>query len=153
MRIIAPVEMVLRTSFVAVPAFIRVEPVRASGPTLGRTTTSQVARSTWGGSEHETRPVVAPIVWARDNAARPNGVVPPAAPERIDHQVDGPGHVLAHGVDRRGNGAVLGVDQIDDLEARSDIDPLGARIALLSEPRVAVIRGGGGHGGIRMAPS
>ena len=58
---------------------MRVEPVSASGPTLGRMSTSQVARSTWGGSEHDTRPVVAPIVWARDRAARTKGVVPLAA--------------------------------------------------------------------------
>ncbi len=36
----APVVMVLRTSFVAVPAFIRVEPVMTSGPTRGAMTTS-----------------------------------------------------------------------------------------------------------------
>ena len=79
MRIIAPVEMVLSTSFVAVPAFIRVEPVSASGPTLGRMTTSQVSASCLGGSEQETSTVFAPIVWARDRAARTNGVVPLAA--------------------------------------------------------------------------
>ena len=40
MPIIAPVLMVLRTSLVAVPAFMRVEPVTTSGPTSGAITTS-----------------------------------------------------------------------------------------------------------------
>src|SRR5947207_14599144 len=75
----APLEMVLRTTFVAVPALRRVEPVSASGPTLGRISTSHVSTSTRGGSEHETSPVVAPIVWARDNAPRAYGVGPLAA--------------------------------------------------------------------------
>ncbi len=81
-RIIAPVESVLRTSFVAVPAFMRVDPVRASGPTFGSTRTSHVSTSTRGGSEHETSPVAAPMVCARDRAARTNGVVPLAAMPR-----------------------------------------------------------------------
>jgi len=78
-RIIAPVVMVLSTSFVAVPAFIRVDPVSTSGPTLGRISTSHVSASTCGGSEHESKPVSAPIVCARESAARTNGVVPLAA--------------------------------------------------------------------------
>ena len=78
-RIIAPVESVLRTSFVAVPAFMRGDPVRASGPTFGRMRTSHVSTRTRGGSEHDTSPVVAPMVCARDSAARTNGVVPLAA--------------------------------------------------------------------------
>ncbi len=75
----AAVEIVLSTSLVAVPAFIRVEPVSASGPTFGRISTSHVSTRTFGGSEQERRPVAAPIVWARDSAARTNGVVPLAA--------------------------------------------------------------------------
>ena len=81
-RIIAPVETVLRTSFVAVPAFMRVDPVSASGPTFGRMRTSHVSTSTRGGSEQERSPVPAPIVCARDSAARTNGVVPLAAMPR-----------------------------------------------------------------------
>src|SRR3989442_11786923 len=75
----APVEMVLSTSLVAVPAFIRVEPVSASGPTLGRTRTSHVSTRTGGGSEHDRNPVLAPVVCARDSAARTNGVAQLAA--------------------------------------------------------------------------
>ena len=72
----------MSTSFVAVPAFIRVDPVSASGPTLGRISTSHVSARILGGSEQETRPVTAPAVWARDRAARTNGVVPLAAMPR-----------------------------------------------------------------------
>src|SRR5947208_2949299 len=61
---------------------MRVDPVSASGPTLGRISTSHVSTSTRGGSEHDTSPVVAPIVCARDSAARTNGVVPLAAMPR-----------------------------------------------------------------------
>ena len=78
-RIIAAVEMVLSTSLVAVPAFMRVDPVSASGPTLGRINTSQVSARICGGSEHESRPVTAASVCARPSAARTNGVVPLAA--------------------------------------------------------------------------
>ena len=78
-RIIAPVVSMFSTSLVAVPAFRRVEPVSASGPTLGRITTSHVAVSCAGGSEQESSAVRAPSVWARVNALRTNGVVPLAA--------------------------------------------------------------------------
>src|SRR5438445_487305 len=78
-RIMAPVVMELSTSLVAVPAFIRVDPVSTSGPTFGRITTSHVAVSWAGGSEHDTSPVFAPSVCARDSALRTNGVVPLAA--------------------------------------------------------------------------
>src|SRR5690606_11685097 len=40
LRIIAVVESMLRTSFCAVPAFMRVEPISTSGPTTGAMTTS-----------------------------------------------------------------------------------------------------------------
>src|SRR2546430_8119039 len=54
----------------------------SSGPTFGSTRTSHVSTSTRGGSEHETSPVAAPMVCARDRAARTNGVVPLAAMPR-----------------------------------------------------------------------
>ena len=63
----------------AVPAFMRVEPVSTSGPTSGRIRTSQVSARILGGGEHDTSPVAAPMVWARPSAARTNGVVPLAA--------------------------------------------------------------------------
>ena len=47
-RIIAPVVRVLSTSLVAVPAFMRVEPVTTSGPTSTVMHTSQVSRSRRG---------------------------------------------------------------------------------------------------------
>ena len=75
----APVVSVLSTSLVAVPAFIRVEPVTTSGPTGTVMQTSQVSRSSRGGSEQETSPVRAPSVCARASAARTKGVVPLAA--------------------------------------------------------------------------
>ncbi len=78
-RIMAPVVMALRTSLVAVPAFMRVDPVTASGPTLGRITTSQASASWRGGSVQDSKPVVAPSDLARPSAARTNGVVPLAA--------------------------------------------------------------------------
>src|SRR2546427_3081646 len=69
----APVVMVFSTSLVAVAAFMRVDPVSTSGPTLGRISTSQVPVSSCGGSEQDTRPVTAPSVCARDSAAPTNG--------------------------------------------------------------------------------
>src|SRR5437879_1931557 len=78
----APVVVVFSTRFVAGAAFMRVDPVSTSGPTLGRISTSQVPVSSCGGSEQDTRPVTAPSVCARDSAARTNGVVPLAAMPR-----------------------------------------------------------------------
>src|SRR6185312_15198627 len=43
---------------------------------------------------------------------------------------------LALATDRGGNRLVLGVDQIDDLERRGEIDVRGARIPALGQPRV-----------------
>src|SRR5690242_12431414 len=54
-RIIAPLVMVLSTSFVAVPAFIRVEPVTTSGPVIGRIRMSTYASVSSGGGEQATR--------------------------------------------------------------------------------------------------
>ena len=67
---IAPVVMLFRTSLVAVPAFMRVEPVTTSGPTGTNTTASHVFRSSGGGSEQVTSAVRAPSAWARPSAAR-----------------------------------------------------------------------------------
>src|SRR6267378_2536481 len=75
----APVVNVLSTSFVAVPALSRVDPVSTSGPTMGLTMTSHVSANTLGGVEHVTRIVPAPSVCARASAARTYGVVPLAA--------------------------------------------------------------------------
>lgn len=69
-RIMAPVVSVLSTSLVAVPAFMRVEPVTASGPTRTVMQRSQVSRMRGGGSDMETRMVLAPRAWARPRAAR-----------------------------------------------------------------------------------
>ncbi len=78
-RIIAPVVIVLSTSLVAVPAFMRVEPVTTSGPVMGTMATStRTARST-GGGEQATMAVRAPRVIARSSAPRTYGVVPDAA--------------------------------------------------------------------------
>src|SRR5438445_560126 len=82
---------------------MRVEPVRASGPTLGRTSTSHVSTG-------------------------------------------------SHGVHRRRHGRIFHVDQVHDFERRRNVDALGAGIALLGEPRVAVVGRGAGHEGCRMAP-
>src|SRR5207249_8152351 len=45
---------------------------------------------------------------------------------------------------------VLRVQEVDDFERRRDVDTLGAGVALLGEPRVAVV--GNSHEGRRMAP-
>ena len=66
----APVVKVLSTSFVAVPALRRVEPVSTSGPTIGLMMTSHVSDNTLGGVEHVTSIERAPSVWARPSAAR-----------------------------------------------------------------------------------
>src|SRR5205814_5372798 len=73
--IMAPVVIVFSTSFVAVPAFMRVEPVTTSGPTIGSIVTSTLATRSAGGGEDATIPVLAPRVAARSSAARTYGVV------------------------------------------------------------------------------
>ena len=78
-RIIVPVEMVLRTNFVAVPAFNRVEPVRASGPACTAITKSHRSARSSGGWAQVSSPVAAPTSWARLRAAHTYGVVPLAA--------------------------------------------------------------------------
>jgi hypothetical protein len=78
-RIMAPVVSVFNTSFVAVPAFIRVDPVTISGPTRTVMQMSQLSRSSRGGSEHDRNTVRAPSTWARARAAPTYGVVPLAA--------------------------------------------------------------------------
>jgi hypothetical protein len=74
-RIIAPVVIVLRTSLVAVPAFIRVEPAITSGPTSGTTHTSTRSRIPSPGSVQQRKPVRAPSSAARSSAPRTYGVV------------------------------------------------------------------------------
>ena len=69
-RIIAPVVIALSTSLVAVPAFMRVDPVTASGPVTGT-----MARDTWastsaGGGEQARIAVFAPFALACCRAAR-----------------------------------------------------------------------------------
>ena len=75
----APVVMVLSTSLVAVPAFMRVEPVTTSGPTSTTMHTSTLSRMPRGGSEQVKNPVRAPSSRACSRAARTYGVVPLAA--------------------------------------------------------------------------
>ncbi len=76
-RIIAVVVSVLRTSLVAVPAFMRVEPARTSGPGTGLMTTS--ARSNFRASGAQvTKIVAAPTCLARSIAPRTNGASPQA---------------------------------------------------------------------------
>jgi hypothetical protein len=70
-----PVLIVLSTSFVAVPAFIRVEPAITSGPTLGTMQTSAQARTSSSGSVQQRKPTRAPRSFARRSAARTYGVV------------------------------------------------------------------------------
>ena len=69
-RIIAPVEMALSTSFVAVPAFMRVEPVTASGPVMGTNRdVDELEQRGGGGGEQARMPVWAPSAAARSSAA------------------------------------------------------------------------------------
>ena len=58
-RIMAPVVIMLSTSLVAVPAFMRVEPVTTSGPVRGRIRMSTASSVSWGGGEQATRAVAA----------------------------------------------------------------------------------------------
>src|SRR6266508_5444782 len=74
-RTIATVEIVLRTSFCAVPAFIRVDPAITSGPTTMRISCSTADPS--GESGTQTMPAVtAPAAAARSTAPRTYGVRP-----------------------------------------------------------------------------
>ena len=66
-RIIVAVEIMLRTSFVAVPLFIRVEPMIGSGPTSGQMATSTSSEN-WLRGLHVTKSVRAPISRARATA-------------------------------------------------------------------------------------
>src|SRR5207247_11306066 len=55
-----------------------------------------------------------------------------------------------HGRARPGHRRVLPVQEVDNFERRRHVDALSAGVALLGEPRVAVV--GNGHEGCRMAP-
>src|SRR2546426_7539434 len=77
-------------------------------------------------------------------------VAPPAPTEGPHQGVDSAGQPAAHRLYRPGHGRVLRVQEVDDLERRRDVDALGAGVALLGEPRVAVV--GNSHEGYRMAP-
>ena len=78
-RTMAPVVSVLSASLVAVPAFIRVDPVTTSGPVRMTMVTSQRSSSSSGGSEQVRKTVRAPRACARAKAPRTKGVVPLAA--------------------------------------------------------------------------
>src|SRR2546428_13309567 len=81
----APVVMVFSTSLVAVAAFMRVDPVSTSGPTLGRISTSQVPVSSCGGMEQDTQPVTPPSGFAGGRAGPTHGGGPPSAyPQTTD---------------------------------------------------------------------
>ncbi len=69
-RIIAPVVIMLSTSLVAVPAFMRVDPVIASGPTSGTTQSSTSSRISAAGSVQQRKTVRAPRATARSSAPR-----------------------------------------------------------------------------------
>ena len=75
----APVVIMLSTSLVAVPAFMRVEPVTTSGPVSGSTMMSARSRISAGGGEQATSAVLAPTPRAYASACRTYGVVPEAA--------------------------------------------------------------------------
>src|SRR5438093_322157 len=77
---------------------------------------------------------------------------PPAPAEGLHDEIEGAGQVGAHRVHRPCHGRVLRVQEVDDLERRRDVDALRARVALLGEPRVAVVGRRAGHEGYRMAP-
>ena len=66
-RIIETVEIVLRTSFCAVPAFRRVEPATNSGPTTTRISCSAMRASSDSGAE-TTQTVSAPAAAAAASA-------------------------------------------------------------------------------------
>ena len=66
-RIMVAVEMALRTSLVAVPLFIRVDPMIGSGPTSGQMATS-TSSANWLRGLHVTNRVRAPISRARATA-------------------------------------------------------------------------------------
>ncbi len=74
-RIIAAVVSMLRTIFVAVPAFSRVDPAITSGPTAGAIVRSTNVCSSVFGS-HVTKRIFAPAFRARVSAPRTNCVMP-----------------------------------------------------------------------------
>ena len=75
------VEMVLRTSFWAVPAFMRVEPAITSGPTS--TSIARSARRASSEPATQARPIVSePAALARSIAPSVYGVLPPALTPR-----------------------------------------------------------------------
>jgi len=78
-RIIAPVVIMLRMSFVAVPALRRVLPVMTSGPVTATIAMSAAASMFAGGGEQATIAVRAPTDRACSSAVRTYGVVPDAA--------------------------------------------------------------------------
>ena len=78
-RTMAEVVIAFSTILVAVPAFMRVEPVTTSGPVSGAITTSWVSASSGGGCVQRRNPVRAPRSRARSRAPCTKGVVPEAA--------------------------------------------------------------------------
>src|SRR5690348_11275577 len=78
-RIIAPVVIMFRINFVAVPALRRVLPVTTSGPVMATMGMSTWAIVSGGGGEQATMAVRAPISFAYVRATRTYGVVPDAA--------------------------------------------------------------------------
>ena len=71
----APVLMMLRAIFVAVPAFNRVDPAMISGPVANLTARSTLMLALWFGL-HVSKIVLAPTARARLSAPSTNGVRP-----------------------------------------------------------------------------
>ena len=78
-RIIAQVESRFSTTFVAVPAFSRVEPVMISGPTGRSISASHGCAARARAGLHVSSSVRAPVSRARASAPSTNGVRPLAA--------------------------------------------------------------------------
>jgi hypothetical protein len=112
---------VLRTSFVAVPAFIRVEPAIASGPTIGVTATSASRARPSGGGGKLRIPILAPRTLASASAAWTKGVVADAAIPSTKSSGDHASHELR--VRAEGGGAFRRVEDAEaSARARPDVD-------------------------------
>ena len=112
----------------AVPDFIRVDPVTTSGPTRTVMHSSHVSRSSAGGSEQDTSAVRAPSVCARDSAARTNGRGPAGGDAHDDvvrpdlarvHLADAGIHIVLGAFDRANERGKSARDDTDDHLGRS----------------------------------
>src|SRR5436853_381355 len=125
----APVVIMFRTIFWAVPAFMRLEPVRTSGPT-SVTMAKWAARSSWELGLQVRAMVSAPRLRAYSTAAVAGADVEQSAAlaEMGGHEVDGAGNLRQRVLDRCGDFGVFGIDDAGNLEGGFEVDVVGLGI-------------------------